>query len=44
MDDRDSLGEIDKERVDDFADDEFKWDDKEFEEDEPDFLAADSSS
>lgn len=42
-DDRDSMGEIDEQKVDDFADDEFKWDDNDFEEDEPEFLAAESS-
>ena len=42
--DRDSMGEIDEQGVDDFGEDEFKWDDKDFEEDEPDFLTNETTS
>lgn len=44
-DDRNSMGEIDERVVDDFEEDEFKWDDNDFEEDdENDFLGLDDST
>lgn len=44
-DDRNSMGEIDERVVDDFEEDEFKWDDKDFEEDdENDYWGLDDST